>query len=308
MGQTVINGKIPPDSLYGFRLHLSVIENSDDLNTVSIEQELAFVDLDATGSFCFKNLPIDTVNRFYQLHLSPADEFSSFIYDPLASMGGHNFVKFLAKAGDSVWVSSTKQKKFGTFYSSNPKATVWLQVDDLKKKWLFEEQQNKQLSRKGKLLAYCKELHQLGENYGVLAQWPVVDAMQFVKEIDSTLHLPDYQEAFIVEFNQQFYGQSPPHWTDNFPFKNVLILILISVIGYLFWIIKKQNIALKNENNPGSSELLSRQEEKVYALLQQNKTNKEIAEDLFISVSTVKTHSSNIYKKLNIKGRKSIST
>ncbi|QTE23218.1 helix-turn-helix transcriptional regulator [Polaribacter cellanae] len=35
-----------------------------------------------------------------------------------------------------------------------------------------------------------------------------------------------------------------------------------------------------------------------------NKTNKEIAEALFISVNTVKYHVKNIYDKLNIKSRR----
>ncbi|WP_218841817.1 response regulator transcription factor [Winogradskyella ursingii] len=48
---------------------------------------------------------------------------------------------------------------------------------------------------------------------------------------------------------------------------------------------------------------LSKQEQVVLEQILQNKTNKDIAEDLFLSVSTVKTHINNIYKKLNVQSR-----
>lgn len=51
---------------------------------------------------------------------------------------------------------------------------------------------------------------------------------------------------------------------------------------------------------------LSKQEEKIKNLILQGKTNKEIAGDLFISISTVKTHTSNIYSKLNVSNRKDL--
>ena len=48
---------------------------------------------------------------------------------------------------------------------------------------------------------------------------------------------------------------------------------------------------------------LSKQEQVVLAHILQNKTNKDIAESLFLSVSTVKSHTNNIYKKLNVQSR-----
>lgn len=48
---------------------------------------------------------------------------------------------------------------------------------------------------------------------------------------------------------------------------------------------------------------LSKQETTVKNLILKGKSNKEIAEELFISLSTVKTHITNIYHKLNISNR-----
>jgi len=57
----------------------------------------------------------------------------------------------------------------------------------------------------------------------------------------------------------------------------------------------------KNKNN--SIATLSKQEVNIQNLILQGKSNKEIANELFISLSTVKTHITNIYQKLNISSR-----
>jgi DNA-binding NarL/FixJ family response regulator len=48
---------------------------------------------------------------------------------------------------------------------------------------------------------------------------------------------------------------------------------------------------------------LSKQEQIVLEHLLLDKSNKDIAEALFLSVSTIKTHTNNIYKKLNVQSR-----
>ena len=48
---------------------------------------------------------------------------------------------------------------------------------------------------------------------------------------------------------------------------------------------------------------ISNSELNILKMVSEGKTNKEIADNLFISVHTVKKHISNIFKKLNIKSR-----
>ena len=50
-------------------------------------------------------------------------------------------------------------------------------------------------------------------------------------------------------------------------------------------------------------EPLTERELEVLALLSRHLTNKEIAEELVVSPSTVKTHTLNIYRKLDVRGR-----
>ncbi|HQW00498.1 MAG TPA: LuxR C-terminal-related transcriptional regulator, partial [Bacteroidia bacterium] len=48
---------------------------------------------------------------------------------------------------------------------------------------------------------------------------------------------------------------------------------------------------------------LSKRELEVLSLLAQGHSNQEIAEKLFVSLSTVKTHNQNLFEKLDVKRR-----
>ncbi|MBF8436073.1 response regulator transcription factor [Halanaerobiaceae bacterium Z-7014] len=50
-------------------------------------------------------------------------------------------------------------------------------------------------------------------------------------------------------------------------------------------------------------EILSEREIEILKKISEGKTNKEIAENLFITLNTVKWHTSNIYSKLSVKNR-----
>jgi len=57
------------------------------------------------------------------------------------------------------------------------------------------------------------------------------------------------------------------------------------------------------ENQYKPKQLLTKREKEVFELLVQDKTTKDIAQDLFISEKTVRNHISNVIQKLGVKGR-----
>ncbi|PTX59347.1 LuxR family transcriptional regulator of spore coat protein [Melghirimyces profundicolus] len=56
-------------------------------------------------------------------------------------------------------------------------------------------------------------------------------------------------------------------------------------------------------SNQKGKPLMTNREREVFELLVQDKTTKEIAQQLFISEKTVRNHISNVMQKLNVKGR-----
>ncbi|MDY8137876.1 response regulator transcription factor [Aquimarina sp. 2201CG5-10] len=76
---------------------------------------------------------------------------------------------------------------------------------------------------------------------------------------------------------------------------------LLIIITLLIFYLRSRK---KSKSNPSFS--LSKQENTIKNLIIEGKSNKEIANELFISLSTVKTHITNIYSKLNISNRKEL--
>lgn len=82
------------------------------------------------------------------------------------------------------------------------------------------------------------------------------------------------------------------------PFINIYdvlgsVLIIASVFGFYY--------ILRNKKTP-----LTNQEQKIYNFIKQGFSNKEIASELNISLSTVKTHINNLYKKMDVSSRKDL--
>lgn len=80
---------------------------------------------------------------------------------------------------------------------------------------------------------------------------------------------------------------------------NVIFGIIILALAYIIYF-------LKSKKSINSIEELSNQEIKIKEHILNGKSNKEIAEELFISLNTVKTHITNIYNKLNVSNRKEL--
>ncbi len=100
-----------------------------------------------------------------------------------------------------------------------------------------------------------------------------------------------------------------------------LEMIILSVaVLYRMNTLKEENIYMRNEIIRFSTETISRtsprdkietlssREREIFNLLALLKTNKEIANELNVSINTVKFHIKNIYEKLEIKSRKEVYT
>jgi DNA-binding CsgD family transcriptional regulator len=83
------------------------------------------------------------------------------------------------------------------------------------------------------------------------------------------------------------------------------ILAFLAILGLMVYIFLKKK---QNETIPVKPVLaqLSKQEQTIKNLILEGKSNKEIASELFISLSTVKTHITNLYNKLGVSNRKEI--
>ncbi len=86
-------------------------------------------------------------------------------------------------------------------------------------------------------------------------------------------------------------------------FALILSVIFISLgiwLAYIFIEKKRGKVYIKTNSG---SKTLSKRELDVLLLLADGQSNQEIADKLFVSLNTTKTHIANIYLKLNVKRR-----
>jgi DNA-binding CsgD family transcriptional regulator len=83
----------------------------------------------------------------------------------------------------------------------------------------------------------------------------------------------------------------------------VFSVILVAATVYFMYRRFKILKSLKRED---LRKILTQRELEVYGLLVQEKTNSQIADELYIEESTLKSHINRIYKKLEVKNRRSL--
>jgi DNA-binding CsgD family transcriptional regulator len=104
------------------------------------------------------------------------------------------------------------------------------------------------------------------------------------------------KSSYFVEFRKEI----PISGNKNIWFY-AIICCIVFFLGYL-----TSKTITKMKRNPNPIADLSLQQRKIFALLIDGKSNKEISELLNIELSTVKTHINRIYSKLGLNSRKDI--
>ena len=84
------------------------------------------------------------------------------------------------------------------------------------------------------------------------------------------------------------------------------VVLLVLFFSVLLNVVQYLNYQKKKINKESIKKKLTNQEQKVLDLILLDKTNKEIATTMFVSISTIKTHINNLYKKLNVSSREEV--
>jgi DNA-binding CsgD family transcriptional regulator len=214
--------------------------------------------------------------------------------------------------------------------SNNPKADAFLKIDSLKNEMRFaysevRSEASKKLNNKKWFKTFQDFGEQLDEPLAELAIYSYLSdrggelhnfyledlrnntyyaelRTRLEEEYPNSSYTNQYKnevEADLFRIEESLNKSSRFSWT---ALLSVLLFISIG-INVIFWVEKKKQKQTKIENLKAN---LSKQEQVVLELILENKSNKDIAEALFLSVSTVKSHTNNIYKKLDVNSRSDV--
>ncbi|WP_456868102.1 response regulator transcription factor [Galbibacter sp. BG1] len=130
----------------------------------------------------------------------------------------------------------------------------------------------------------------------------ILDNQTYYADLLQKLKSSDLDPSYYLFLERRFNSLQLKDKEKNYALSigfNILAIVLIIGMGYR---ICQLRFSVKKSENPS----LSKQEETIKNLIISGKSNKEIASELYISLSTVKTHITSIYSKLNVSGRKEL--
>lgn len=330
--QYVFEGTIDNDRWQN-EVYLSIVEDYRSLDGVFEEQILSKIQTDSTGYFKFSGDQISDENRIYKLHVDNCSDFDQGSGHSFGHCEDSEDIIFIARNGDTIqFPLSFDAQMFCEISSTNEKTDALLKIDSLKermkfaygefrseanrilnnKKWFaslqdFSKSQDEPLSQ---LYVYAFLSDRSSNFHSYYLENVQQDSFytDLLNELENTYPNTSFTNQYRTELNADRFMQQSN--TDGNSKKWLLFLILSILLISIFFNVRLYRKLTKNSIKAYDKpiERLTKQEQTILELILENKSNKDIADSLFISVSTVKTHINNIYKKFQVRSRDEIKT
>ncbi len=315
------------DNFIDAKAYLKMIDDYKKSSVFITENIILEAEIDASGRFQFNGDFLPKENRLYKIYI---DKCNSNITDSnhlLNDCEDSSYIIFIANNTDEIHfpLNSFSQMFCDLEYSRKQNVALY-KIDSIRENLLGNLQDSKSdAQRKLIYFNYFKKIQEYGSSLDEpLAELYTYSLYSDQKSFSRELYLEDlkkseYYDNLLKKLEKNYANSSYTSQYKNDLIKDqypllkeedsskiiiltLTILLLISIlINYVFY--KKRSLKKHNLNY---KEVLSPQEQKVFELMNQKLPNKEIADVLFISLSTVKTHINNIYSKLSISSRKEI--
>jgi len=301
------------------KVYLSLLK-FDEQMTVSDSQVITSTIADSSGYFSFEGKLLLDKHALYRIHAEVDDGFgANQIYNNDDLKNLHNFI---FSNNDTIIFQKNDKFWFSDYSNSNPIDKEWRDFREFGKQMHLElysltgstlqRQSSVQYLYELKSYANSKDIHPLV----TLILLSDVDQNILKQDIAEDPNFYNYLKEMLVDYyGETLYASQFQDLLTDLSKKETLLelqnikylvyiliaicLLLLVVIAFLSFKLRQA----KKDNQQLANVSLTSQEEKVAELIKNKKTNKEIASELFISLSTVKTHIRNLYAKLEVNSR-----
>jgi len=307
--QAVIRGYINLDtSIWSSTAYLSLIPAMSQLNTISLDHLIGQTNIDNQGYFRFQVDLLGDMDLLYRVHFVKKG-------DPPASLiiGGREQNHFYLLAGSGteiiVRIPSGKSLLEGlTFEGYSPNLSL-LEVEKVISELNALDEQATTVNRnyiRGVINRQLREMADTSSNIlvSLYALWH--SNYREHQAVD-----PGWYKTYLKRWKKEdssYLADLRMELGMDSKVKGLrILLVAFLVLLVILVLIIRSRKEMKNAG-PSGPDLsgLTVQERKIYALLREGYSNKEIAGDLVVSISTVKTHVNNIFSKLGVTSRKEI--
>lgn len=315
-----ITGKVSLKGEWEYQIFLATINKLDDYYNFNAEFIVNSAAISDDGSFTLTGDNLPEQAQFYRLYLIKPEhsEFNACMF-----VGGeeHNFIHIILNNQSQleIWADTSQYAPFSDY-------KVVGDIDNVMMKQLSQLVYPSYLFYEIKFPAELKfSREKLNRDLFEFADTcsSTLVALAAINNTDYDTYINSHSiqyEKLNKQLNENLkshsytknYHRKLRYYKDDFSattawFWKLFSCVLALLAAFLIW----QNLQLKKEQSQKEKPLASKstihltsQEIKILQLIQQGKSNKEIAADLFIELSTVKSHINKLYSKLNIKNRK----
>lgn len=310
-------------------VYLSLIENYRKSSRVYSNQIIKETKTDNTGHFVFKGDNLTNENRIYRIHIDGCEENSNGGGHFLRDCNNTQSILFIAQNNDTISFPLLQNNQaLCEVTSTNNKSGLLLEVDALKEEMILDFMEySSQANESLNFQKWFKTLQDYGEkNKEPLADLYIYDFLSDRANETHSYYMNDVKNNFYYEKLNLRLNKKYPNTSFTSQYQNELEAdkIVISEPNeksrtsfwpYLFWagvlfliiqVAYFNFIRREREKKKNPFDTLTAQERNIMVKISEGKSNKEIATELFISLSTVKTHINNLYKKLDISSREEV--
>ena len=305
-------------------VYLSLLKYNEE-QLISNEQVLLSTTTDSTGYFEIKGKLLSDKNKLYRIHSNLEEGHSGFQLSDDGKI--KNFHNFIFSNSDTIHFPHKSNVWFNNSKNSNSADKEWRKSLNYERNLLdeFSQTQNSEAITQSKksfineFKLYCKDS----------ISHPLVKLLAFSKitinaknlkrnfkndphfyyNIQNNLNQYYSGTSYYLQFQEEISKLSVSVINQKYKFHKtlnyILSIILLSLLIALFFLLRKLKEKRKKEIAIEVS-TLTNQENKVAELICSGMSNKEIASNLFISSSTLKTHIRNLYSKLEISNRQQL--
>ncbi len=328
-GEYEVRGKVNLSDSWQPKVFMAMADKLSDYYRASPDLIVDIAPIDADGNFVFRGNQLPDENRFYRLYLMKEQNTD---YDACLYVGGddHNFVHIILNNDTQLAITadSTYYSPFGNYQIQGDRNNHLMRELS---RIVFPSFYFYQIKFPTELRLSEERLFNDLLNFADTCQSPIV-ALAAMNNTDMDEYFALHRNSYLY-FGERLKREMPNDtYTKNYLRKLKFytaeedeagipgwvwlvmglqsLLILVLGIGLVRQrreksvVIEEDAIAsLEETNNDG---LLTAKEQEILDLIQQGKSNKEIAGQLYIEISTVKTHINKIYTKLGVKSRKEV--
>lgn len=297
-----ISGTLNLDGTWDSKIYLSYIPTFDEMYSISNENIISRAAIDSLGYFEFDIGFIPTEDNLFRLHIIKKGDAQASLY-----IGGkdENHFFFIANRHSHIAFDATSQyPPFRKVIFTQPGENLAFQkITDLVNLADSIAAGSGAAKRKFIESKLYEELLSIADS----AVHPLTSLYAIYRGKFESRYATnqDFYQAYLEKWRNEkstyfssFRKQTDIKSESNDTFMLVLLACIVFVSGLLLgrFVPKK-----KTKTNS-----LSAQERKVFELLRQGASNQEISDQYHIEISTVKSHVSSIFSKLNVKSRKEI--